>query len=52
LKGLGAICIQSLPFSRLASKIIQSISRQGGKSKGEDSLFRGIGDMLDGDNRF
>ena len=52
LQGPGTVYIQSLPFSRLASRIVQSIPRQGGKSKGEGSLLGGIGDLLDGDNRF
>ena len=52
LQGPGVVYIQSLPFSRLAGRIIQSIPRQGGKSRGEGSLLGGIGDMLDGNNRF
>lgn len=51
LQGPGIVYIQSLPFSRLASRIIQSVPRSG-KSRGEGSLLGGIGDLLDGDNRF
>lgn len=52
LQGPGVVYVQSLPFSRLAGRIIASIPRQGGKSKGEGSILGGIGDILDGDNRF
>jgi hypothetical protein len=43
--------IQSLPFSRLADRIIASAPRAGGDSRGEGSLL-GLGNLLDGDNRF
>ncbi len=52
LQGPGTIYVQSLPFSRLAGRIIASLPRTGGKSKGEGSLLGGLGDILDGDNRF
>jgi uncharacterized protein (AIM24 family) len=52
LTGPGIVYIQSLPFSRLASRVIASAPRAGGKSKGEGSILGGIGDLLDGDNRF
>jgi uncharacterized protein (TIGR00266 family) len=52
LEGPGVTYVQSLPFSRLAGRIIASLPRQGGKSKGEGSILGGIGDILDGDNRF
>jgi len=52
LQGPGTVYIQSLPFSRLAGRIVASIPRSGGKSKGEGSILGGIGDLLDGDNRF
>tara|TARA_R110002073_G_scaffold40547_5_gene114993 strand:+ start:98442 stop:99242 length:801 start_codon:yes stop_codon:yes gene_type:complete len=52
LQGPGTVYIQSLPFSRLAGRIIASLPRSGGKSKGEGSILGGIGDLLDGDNRF
>ena len=50
LTGSGTVWLQSLPFSRLADRIIASAPRQGGKSKGEGSLLGGLGRMLDGDN--
>jgi len=33
-------------------QILASAARTGGKSKGEGSVLGGIGDLLDGDNRF
>ncbi len=52
LQGPGTVYIQSLPFSRLAGRIIASVPRTGGKGRGEGSILGGIGDILDGDNRF
>ncbi len=52
LRGPGTVYIQSLPFSRLANRVIASAPRTGGKSKGEGSILGGIGDLLDGDNQF
>ena len=51
LQGPGTVYIQSLPFSRLAARVVASLP-QSGKSKGEGSILGGIGDLLDGDNRF
>ena len=52
LRGPGVVYIQSLPFSRLADRVLASAPKVGGKSKGEGSILGGIGDLLDGDNRF
>lgn len=52
LRGPGTVFIQSLPFSRLADRIIASAPKSGGKSRDEGSLLGGIGNLLDGDNRF
>ena len=52
LRGPGTVYIQSLPFSRLADRIIASAPKSGGKSRDEGSLLGGIGNLLDGDNRF
>ena len=49
LKGTGRVWLQSLPFSRLADRIIASAPSAGGSQKGEGSLFGGIGRLLDGD---
>lgn len=52
LQGPGIVYIQSLPFSRLAGRVLASAPRGGGKDKGEGSILGGLGDLLDGDNRF
>ncbi len=52
LTGPGTVYIQSLPFSRLAGKVWAAAPKGGGKSKGEGSILGGLGDLLDGDNRF
>ena len=49
LSGIGTVYLQSLPFSRLADRIIQHAPSAGGKSTGEGSVLGGIGRMLDGD---
>lgn len=50
LSGPGKVWIQSLPFSRLADKIIATAPKVGGKRKGEGSILGGLGDLIDGDN--
>jgi uncharacterized protein (TIGR00266 family) len=50
LEGTGTVYLQSLPFSRLADRIIKSAPRLSGKKKGEGSVLGQIGNMLDGDN--
>jgi uncharacterized protein (TIGR00266 family) len=52
LSGPGKVWIQSLPFSRLADRVLASAPSYGGKSKGEGSVLGGLGRMLDGDGRF
>jgi uncharacterized protein (TIGR00266 family) len=52
LRGPGVVYIQSLPFSRLADRIIASAPKNGGNSREEGSLLGGLGRMIDGDNRF
>jgi len=52
LQGPGTVFVQSLPFSRLAGRVLASAPRTGGKNKGEGSILGGLGDLLDGDNRF
>lgn len=49
LSGHGKVWLQSLPFSRLADRIIASAPSSGGSSKGEGSVLGGIGRLLDGD---
>ncbi len=52
LRGPGTVYVQSLPFSRLADRIIASAPKSGGSSREEGSLLGGLGNLLDGDNRF
>lgn len=52
LTGPGTVYVQSLPFSRLASRIWAAAPKMGGQRKGEGSILGGIGDLIDGDNRF
>lgn len=49
LRGTGTVFLQSLPFSRMADRIIQHAPSAGGSRKGEGSVLGGIGDLLDGD---
>jgi len=49
LRGTGTVYLQSLPFSRMADRIIAHAPSHGGKSKGEGSLLGGLGRILDGD---
>lgn len=49
LSGHGKVWIQSLPFSRLADRIIQHAPSAGGARQGEGSILGGLGDMIDGD---
>ncbi len=49
LKGTGTIYLQSLPFSRLADRILANAPSAGGSSKGEGSILGGIGRMISGD---
>lgn len=48
LRGPGKVWIQSLPFSRLADRVM-SASRAGGR-KEEGGILGGLGNLLDGDN--
>lgn len=48
LEGPGKVWIQSLPFSRLADRVLRNAKNYGGK-KGEGSILGGLGDLLDGD---
>jgi len=50
LRGPGRVWLQSLPFSRMADRIIASAPTTGGKRTGEGSLLGGLGGLLDGDN--
>jgi uncharacterized protein (TIGR00266 family) len=49
LSGYGTVYLQSLPFSRLADRIIQHAPKLGGTQKGEGSVLGGLGRLIDGD---
>lgn len=48
LQGTGSVYLQSLPFSRLADRVLAHAPSAGGTSKGEGSVLGGLGRMLDG----
>ena len=48
MQGPGRIWLQSLPFSRLAGRMLQAAPERGG-GKGEGSILGSLGDFLDGD---
>ena len=47
LTGPGKIWLQTLPFSRLANRVLSAAPKAGGKQTGEGSL---LGGLFDGDN--
>lgn len=49
LRGTGTVYLQSLPFSRLADRILQHAPSSGGSSQGEGLLQGGLGALLDDD---
>lgn len=52
LTGPGTVWLQSLPFSRMAGRMLAAAPQGGGKDRGEGSVLGGLGRILDGDNRF
>ena len=48
LTGPGKVWIQSMPFSRLAGRIMANAAG-GGQNRGEGSILGGFGNLLDGD---
>ena len=48
LNGTGTVYLQSLPFSRMADRIIAHAPSSSGSDKGEGSVLGGIGRLLDG----
>jgi uncharacterized protein (TIGR00266 family) len=49
LRGPGKVWIQSLPFARLAGRMLAAAGSMGGQNRGEGSLLGGLGNLLDGD---
>ena len=50
LKGPGRVILQTMPFSRLADRIIAASPRAGGSRREEGSVLGALGGLLDGDN--
>ncbi|GHC42148.1 TIGR00266 family protein [Roseibacillus persicicus] len=50
LRGTGTVWLQSLPFSRMADRIVKSAPSAGGSRQGEGSVLGALGGLLDGDN--
>jgi len=46
LSGHGTVLLQSLPFSRLADRVIQHAPSVGGSDKGEGSVLGGLGNLF------
>ena len=51
LRGPGKIWLQSLPFSRLAGRIVAAAPQTGSGGRDEGSVLGGLGRMMGGDNR-
>ena len=49
LSGTGTVWMQSLPFSRLADRVLEHAPSRGGSNQGEGSVLGGIGRIIDGD---
>jgi len=48
LRGPGTVWIQSLPFARLAGRMLAASGSTGGQNRGEGSLLGGLGNLIDG----
>jgi uncharacterized protein (TIGR00266 family) len=48
LQGTGRVWLQSLPFSRLADRVLENAPKAGGKSTGEGSVIKGAMDLFQG----
>ncbi|OGF05550.1 MAG: TIGR00266 family protein [Candidatus Eisenbacteria bacterium RBG_16_71_46] len=51
LKGPGRVWLQSLPFSRLASRVYAAAPQTGGRRREEGSILGRLGNLIDGDGR-
>ncbi len=49
LRGQGKVWLQSLPFSRLADRILAHAPSAGGSRKGEGSILGNLGSLINGD---
>lgn len=52
LTGPGTVWLQSLPFSRMAGRMLAAAPQSGGQRRGEGSILGGLGDILGGDRNF
>jgi len=52
LTGPGMVWLQSLPFSRMAGRMLAAAPQGGGQRRGEGSILGGLGDILGGDRNF
>lgn len=52
LSGPGKVWLQSLPFSRMAGRMLAAAPQGGGQRRGEGSVLGGLGDLLGGDRNF
>ena len=50
LRGPGKIWLQSLPFSRMARRIVAAVPKLGHGGKEEGSILGSLGNLIDGDN--
>lgn len=50
LRGPGKVLIQSLPFSRLAGRMLAAAGSRGGQNRGEGSVLGGLGDLIGGND--
>lgn len=48
LRGPGKVWIQSLPFSRLAGRMLAAAGSRGGQNRGEGSVLGALGDFIGG----
>jgi uncharacterized protein (TIGR00266 family) len=49
LRGPGKVWIQSMPFARLAGRMMAAAGATGGQSRGEGSVLGSLGNLIDGD---
>jgi uncharacterized protein (TIGR00266 family) len=52
LKGPGTIYMQTLPFSRLADRIMTAVGRMRGENRGGGGILGGLSGLTGGDRRF
>jgi uncharacterized protein (AIM24 family) len=48
LRGPGRVWIQSLPFARLAGRMMAAAGSRGGPNRGEGSALGPLGDLISG----